>query len=160
MILVWSLVVLVVFMSQSQGQQNRVRVTDLSLSVKDGGIGPDALTWHTRCPVEVYLTGNISAIGEGTVAYEFIYKVGLDGIETPTGTMSVDFDGPSKTIPVTGKIVVSFPDGTYYQTAYLKITDPGDRQSEPVGFTVWCDIKAEPAPFGIHPPPIVEPPSP
>jgi hypothetical protein len=160
MFLVWSLVMVIVIMSRFPGQQNRVRVTDLAISLKGGGIGPNAMTWHTPCPVTVDLTGNITAIGEGTVTYKFIYKIGLDGIDTPTETMSVDFDGPSKTIPVAGKITVPFPEGEYYYTAYLKITDPGDRQSEPVGFTMWCDPNTEPAPLDMHPPPIVEPPSP
>lgn len=164
MILVFSIAVVgigaYVVISLTQGQQNHVRVTDLSISVKDGGIGPNAITWHTPCPVVVDLAGNISAIGDGTVTYKFIYKIGMDGIETSTETMSVDFDGPSKTIPVAGKIVVSFPEGKYYYTAYLKITDPGDRQSEPVGFTMWCDPNTESAPIEVPPPPDVQPPSP
>ena len=149
-------VIAYVILSLSEGQRNRVRVTDVAISVEDGLVGPRALYWHTQCPVEVRLTGSISAVGEGPVTYKFFHKMGLDGVEVPSQTMSVDFDGPSKTIPVTGKVTVTFPEGEYYFTAYLKIADPGDRQSEPVGFTVLCDPTAEPAPY--NPPPLVEPP--
>lgn len=137
--------------------EQKVRVTDVALAV-DGRTGPNVLTWHTPCPATVTLSGTITALGEGTVTYRFIRSIGTQGDQvTRTPAATVDFGG-RKTATVTDKVVVPFPKGTYYYTDVLKITDPGARETDPVGFTVWCDPTTKPAPQGMPPPPEVTPP--
>ena len=41
--------------------ENKVRVTNVDLSI-DGRTGTNVLTWKTRCPVDVTLTGSISMV--------------------------------------------------------------------------------------------------
>lgn len=138
-------------------EENRVRVVNVSLSV-DGRTGANVLTWNTRCPATVRLTGSITAVGRGPVSYQFVRKQGLYGEERTTRPMIVNFDGPG-TISVVDNVIVPFPEGQYYYTDALRIVDPGDRQSEPVGFTVWCNPNTPPPPEGMPPPPdILTPP--
>ena len=138
--------------------ESKVRVTDVFLSV-DGRTGPNVLTWNTPCPATVRLTGSISAVGKGTVSYQFVRKIGLYGDETPGRVMTVDFSGTG-TIPVIDNVTVPFPEGEYYYTDSLKIIDPGNLQSEPVGFTVWCNPNTPPPPVNMPPPPDVDMPPP
>ncbi len=143
-----------VFVIPKIAAEGKVRVTAVELSL-DGRTGPDTLDWHTRCPATVALTGTITAIGKGTVTYQFIRSIGTQGDQvTRTPAASVDFSG-NKTATITDKVVVPFPEGRYYYTDVLKITDPGTRESDPVGFFVTCDQTAEPAPPEMGPPPNV-----
>ena len=143
------------FSAERLAEESRVQIVDAKVSV-DGRFGPDVLYWHTPCPATVEVTGVISATGRGTVTYEFIRQIGIDGQETPTHTATLDFTEAGSRI-VVDQVVVPFPVGTYYYSDVLHIVGPTERRSEPVGFTVWCDPDTEPAPPGMPPPPSVGP---
>ena len=137
-------------------EENRIQVVDAKVHV-DGRYGADTLYWHTPCPATVEVTGVISATGRGTVTYEFIRQIGIDGQETPGRTYTLDFtEAGSRN--VTDQVVVPFPEGEYYYSDVLHVVGPTERRSDPVGFTVWCDPNTERAPQGMPPPPSVAPP--
>jgi hypothetical protein len=149
-------VALIAYAIPKISDEQRVRVTNVTLAL-DGRTGPDALLWRTLCPATVRLTGTITGHGRGTVTYEFVRRQGIDGAPVRSRSDTVDFDG-KQSISVTDSVDVTPPEGRFYYTDVLKITDPGGRESEPVGFTVWCDPTTDRAPPGMPPPPTVKPP--
>ncbi len=144
------------FSAEKLAEENRLQVVDANVSV-DGRFGANVLEWHTPCPATVEVTGVISATGRGTVTYEFIRQIGIDGQETPTQPSTVDFT-EAGSVSVTDQVVVPFPEGRYYYSDVLHVVGPTERRSEAVGFTVWCDPFTQPAPPGMPPPPSVGPP--
>jgi hypothetical protein len=137
-------------------EDTAVKVGEAAVSV-DGRSGPNTLDWHTPCPATVEVGGTISAVGRGTVTYQFLRKVGLNGQEEPSQIRSVDFTATG-TIAVVDRVTVPVPEGQFYYTDTLRIISPSERRSEPVGFTVWCDPNAGTMPPGMPPPPSVSAP--
>lgn len=134
-----------------------VSVRDVLVSV-DGMTGNNVLTWHVPCPVSVKVTGDIAAEGTGYVEYQFVRKISIHGEELPTEPQTIYFDGALKTLKVFDNVPVPYSDKRdYYYSVYLRILEPGNRESEPVGFTAACDPNALPPPSGMPPPPDLPP---
>jgi hypothetical protein len=134
-----------------------VSVVEVGASV-DGRTGNNVLTWHTPCPVSLDVTGNITAEGTGYVKYQFINRVGLYSEDLKTEPQEIYFGGARKTNEVVNRVRVPFQDQqNYYYSVKLKILEPGNLESEPVGFTVACDPGSPQIPTGMPPPPDLPP---
>jgi len=161
--LIWVLLIITVvailaWLSSVLLAPRSVSVMDVSVSV-DGRSGNDVLTWHVPCPVDVRVTGDITSEGTGYVKYQFVRKINMRGGELFTKPERIYFNGGLKTLKVFDNVPVPYPDnpGRYYYSVYLRILEPGNRESNPVGFTVWCDPNARRPPAGMPPPPELPP---
>jgi len=141
------------FSTDKLAEEGRLQVVDAKVAI-DGRSGANVLEWTTTCPATVEVTGVIAATGRGTVTYEFIRQLGLDGQEEPSQHATVDFSG-TKSVTVTDVVVIPFPEGTYYYQVVLHVVGPTERRSDAVGFTVTCDSDAEGMPPGMPPPPSI-----
>lgn len=160
--LIWVLLIITViailaWLSSVLLAPRSVSVADVSVSI-DGQSGNNVLTWHVPCPVSVKVTGDITAEGTGYVKYQFVRKISISGEELPTEPQTIYFNGALKTLKVFDNVPVPYGDKRdLYYSVYLRILEPGNRESNPVGFTVWCDPNTPPAPAGMPPPPELPP---
>lgn len=134
-----------------------VSVMDVAASL-EGRTGNNVMELSTACPVTVRVTGEVTAEGTGYVKYQFVRKVSVYGEELYTEPQTIHFNGALKTISVYDNVPVPYNDlRSYYFSDYLRILEPGNRDSEPVGFTIMCNPDATPAPSNMPPPPQLTP---